>query len=135
VSNLRAAATLAMLFPRRAAMRSRSVRSLVPHGWRWMASTAHRAHQFRALFGDVAAVHNGVGFVMAWGQPGPRAQRRRAFEAGDVANLGYKHGGQSGSDAVDGLDCPPAAVAGQLLGDGGMENLDLVVVDVDQLNQ
>ena len=32
------------------------------------------AHQPRALFGDMPAMHMGVGLAVAWGEPRPRAQ-------------------------------------------------------------
>jgi hypothetical protein len=56
--------------------------------------------------GDPAAVHGGVGLVVAWGQPGPAGQLRGSGEATDVADLGDEHRGQDRPDPVDLLDCP-----------------------------
>jgi hypothetical protein len=52
------------------------------------------ADQPRALFGDRAAAHGGVGLAVAGRQPSPGAQLRGGGEAADVADLGDEDGGQ-----------------------------------------
>src|SRR5512142_2108600 len=46
------------------------------------------ADQGAALFGDAAAVHGGVGLVVARGQSGPAGQLARGGESVHVADLG-----------------------------------------------
>ena len=60
-------------------------------GWRWTASIAGPADRFGTLFGDVSAVHDGVGLVVVRGQPGPRAQVGGVGEAVHVADLSDEH--------------------------------------------
>ena len=57
------------------------------------------ADRFGALFGDVPAVHDGVGLAVARGQPGPRAQVRGVGEAVHVTDLGDEHRRQRRADA------------------------------------
>src|SRR5262245_2113952 len=71
--------------------------------------TLHRfdrrpSDQFRALFGDMSTVHDGVGLAVAWGQPGPGAQVGRVSEADGVTDLGDQHRRQHRSDARNVLD-------------------------------
>ena len=54
------------------------------------------ADQGRALLGDPATVHVGVGLVMGRGQPGPRRQLPGAGEPTDVADLRDEHRPSSG---------------------------------------
>jgi hypothetical protein len=78
----------------------------------------HRLHrgpadQPGALLGDPAAVHVGVGLVVARGQPGPAGQLLRAGEAVHVTDLGGEHGSQRRADAGDGQDRGVSGVGGQ----------------------
>src|SRR4051812_18963171 len=82
--------------------------------------------------GDPAAVHGGVGFVVAWGQPGPAGQLGGSGEATDVADLGDEHRAQHGPDSGDVLDRPITRIVPQpVVGEPG-EHLDLEVQVVDQ---
>ena len=58
-------------------------------------------HQARALFGDPAAVHGGVGFVVSGCESGPRRQLTGPGESVHVTDLGDKHRSQHRADAED----------------------------------
>ena len=93
---LRAAATLPIFFPRRAAMRSRSSRALGGERQALDGLDGGPAHHPRSLLGDVALVHDVVGLAVAGRQPGRAAQLLRPWETGNVADLSDQHGGQVG---------------------------------------
>ena len=131
---MRAAATLAMPVPRRSAMRCRSTWILDVRG---LGDGFDRgpADQPRALLGDRAAPHDGVGLVMLGCQPGPRTQLARPREAGDVTDLRHEQRREDPPDPVDGLDRPIARMAGELVGQGPLERDHLGVIDGDQVPQ
>jgi hypothetical protein len=56
-------------------------------------------------------------------------------EAGDVADLGHKNCRRHPAHAVDGLDSPVTAVAGQAFVGLAVGDVDLVVEDLDQVAQ
>jgi hypothetical protein len=85
--------------------------------------------------GDPAAVHGGVGLVVARGQPGPRGELGGPGEATDVADLGDEHRGQHRPDPRDLLDRHVPGVFTQSPGDQLGEYVDLEVERGDQPQQ
>src|SRR3954467_1057537 len=95
----------------------------------WETETAAAAAT--SHLGDPAAVHGGVGLVMARSQPGPRGQLPRAREAGDVADLGDEHRPEQRPDHRDLLDRAIAGISAQPVGDQPAEGVDLEVQQLD----
>ena len=101
VSSRRATATLAILLPRRRAMRLKSSRSWGSRSARDGGLDHHPAQPARTLLGDVAAAHRLGAGVPIRGQPGPRAEVVGRTETGDIPNLGHDGGGDGHPDARD----------------------------------
>ena len=93
------------------------------------------ADQFGALFGDMPAVHDGVGLAVAWGQPGPGAQLGGPGEAVHVTDLGDEHRRQHRSDTGYLLDGLIAAISVELFGDQRGEPRLVAIEDVDEFQQ
>ena len=93
------------------------------------------AQRPRALLGDPAADHLGVGLIVPRGQPGPRAQPGRVPEPGDVADLGDDDRAQHRPDAGQLLDRAVAVVPGQQVGGHLLQHGDLAGQPADQLPQ
>src|SRR6478736_1062484 len=134
MSSLRAAATLAMFLPRRASMRCLSAEILA------VGVALHRldrrpTDRFGALFGDVSAVHDGVGLAVARGQPGPGAQLGGPGEAVHVTDLGDEHRRQHRSDTGYLLDGLIVAISVELCGDQRGEPGFMVIEDIDEFQQ
>ena len=138
MSSLRAAATLAMLRawgPRRAMMASRACRIGVPAGVRWTAPGQRPAQRPRALLGDPAAVHRGVGFVVGGRESGPTRQLGGTSEAAHVADLGDEHRRQHRPDAGCLLECLIAAMVAEPFGDQPGEPRFVAIEDVNEVQQ
>ena len=107
--------------------------------WRGPALAAHRldgrpARLARALLGDVAPLHVGIGLSVPRSEPGPAAQPVSSAEPADIADLGHENGGLDRPDPVQGLDGPITPMVPQSVVDLPLDHGDLPVEDLDQIS-
>jgi hypothetical protein len=84
------------------------------------------------LFGDAAAVHGGVGFVVSGCESGPGRQLAGPGESVHVTDLGDEHRSQHRADAGDLLDGDVAGVFCQPAAGQFGEQVDLEIQRLDE---
>src|SRR5919106_6866978 len=135
LSSFLAAATRAIITPRRLAMRMNAGAiggAAVVAGDRFDRCPPH---QRRALFGDVAAVDLGVGLAVAGGEARPRAQVPSVREPTDIADLGDHDRGGDATHAVKGLDRAVTLVVSQASVQLAFDHGPLALVALEQAAQ